>query len=352
MRRRCIPLNKLFFRRERSEKKEPGILRLLLPSVLGFALCFVCLATATWAWFTISVTSAENTIQAATFTVSATVVDGGGNEVDFDNLSPSEYTVTVAPNNGASEGFVIITVTELPEMSPAVSYIYHTQQIPSGKMLNFTLDLSNISQNATTFKVEFTPHWGNADYYASTEDIGSPLSGTLIDKPALMMLMNDSDEEEAVENPEKEAAKEETENPDETDEDTDQDENADNSNPDETQGEGEGESETPDDTNSGNEGDDSDTGDSSNAVDSSSGDGENAGEDTGNDSDSGNDGASDSNTETGSADSNPAGSADTSDVSSEPVTDNADTASSETTQTDATASVEKAADTDEESPSV
>ena len=143
--------------------------------------------------------------------------------------------MTVTPANGASEGFVIITVTELPESTPAVSYIYHTQQIPSGKMLNFTLDLSNISTSATAFKVDFTPHWGNAADYASTEGIGSLLSGALSDKLALMMLMDDSDELVDAENSDEEdPTDEDAENPEEgegeSDENVDQGENPDDGN--------------------------------------------------------------------------------------------------------------------------
>lgn len=213
---------------------------MLLPSVLGLALCMVCLAATTWAWFTASVTSEANTIQTASFGVSVKVFDSSDAEVNFDNLSKSEYTVTVTPDNGASEGFVIITVTELPESTPAVSYIYHTQQIPSGKMLNFTLDLSSISTSATAFKVDFTPHWGNATYYASTEDIGSPLSGALSDKLALMMLMDDSDELVDAENSDEEdPTDEDAENPEEgeeeSDENVDQGENPDDGNGNEEQ---------------------------------------------------------------------------------------------------------------------
>ena len=49
---------------------DENILRLLLPSFVGILICMICLAGATWAWFSASATSAGNTIAAADYKIS------------------------------------------------------------------------------------------------------------------------------------------------------------------------------------------------------------------------------------------------------------------------------------------
>ena len=87
---------------------------MLLPSVLGLALCFVCLAATTWAWFVVSVTSDSNTIQTASFGVAITVTPSSGSATDKGNnvysLSAGTYTVTLTPTGNATKGFAVVTV--------------------------------------------------------------------------------------------------------------------------------------------------------------------------------------------------------------------------------------------------
>lgn len=87
---------------------------MLLPSLLGFALCFVCLAATTWAWFTASVTSEANTIQTAHFDVNVAVTATSGTVTDKGNnvysLSAGTYTVTLTPTGNATKGFAVVEV--------------------------------------------------------------------------------------------------------------------------------------------------------------------------------------------------------------------------------------------------
>lgn len=65
-----------FYHRLRPTKEEAlndGLFHILAPSIIGACICAVCLFGATWAWFTVSCSSAVSTLTAATYTVSVNV---------------------------------------------------------------------------------------------------------------------------------------------------------------------------------------------------------------------------------------------------------------------------------------
>lgn len=63
-------------KREHPQEKKPASLTaLLMPSLLGVAICLVCLCSLTWAWFTATQNSGVQPIQSAAATVTASLND-------------------------------------------------------------------------------------------------------------------------------------------------------------------------------------------------------------------------------------------------------------------------------------
>lgn len=125
-------------KREHPQEKKPASLTaLLMPSLLGVAICLVCLCSLTWAWFTATQNSGVQPIQSATATVTASLngtalgelkvgepcslngtgtltlhMDGsaqyayvlikvGGTEYHTDYLTADGYTITVNESGAA-----------------------------------------------------------------------------------------------------------------------------------------------------------------------------------------------------------------------------------------------------------
>lgn len=171
---------------------------MLLPSILGFALCFVCLAATTWAWFVVSVTSDSNTIQTTNFDVNVAVTDGTTpvNAVDgIYTLPTGEYTVTLTPTGNATKGFVVVTVaaaqppssqmlmlasagneerqTTPPSTITAVGTYYTQQLIVDGVAHAATFTI----QTSEAVTLTITAHWGEQDDYPNLN--ATPLTAEL-----------------------------------------------------------------------------------------------------------------------------------------------------------------------------
>lgn len=194
---------------------------MLLPSVLGFALCFVCLAATTWAWFTASVTSEANTIQTANFGVAVTV---NGNPVAADangdyTLAAGNHTVTLKKTGNAEKVYLLINNNGTEA---------YTSYLGSGDVeYSFTIE---VADNTTA---TITPKWGELPGN-SPIDIGSPLA-----------LLSEDPADETQQEEEQENQQQEEENP------SDENNPADDS---ENNGEGENNpSDTPDDGEQGGE---------------------------------------------------------------------------------------------------
>ena len=99
-----------------SKPADENIMRLLLPSFVGILICMVCLAGATWAWFSASVTSAGNTIAAADYAVTVQSVLNGTDKVEPDangNYTLDQdktYTITLQAKGNAQKwgGYCLI----------------------------------------------------------------------------------------------------------------------------------------------------------------------------------------------------------------------------------------------------
>lgn len=145
-------LKRIFYTPRHSKPTDENILRLLMPSAVGIALCMVCLAGSTWAWFSSSVQTAPQTIEAANFDIAVTVND---------ELVPSpvtleagqQYTVTLtAIGNAPSGGYC--------EVESGAVFLY-TETILPNELLAFTLIPD--SNAAYTFTAVWGKYSGKAD---------------------------------------------------------------------------------------------------------------------------------------------------------------------------------------------
>ena len=207
--------------------------------MLGFALCFVCLAATTWAWFTVSVTSDSNTIQTASFGVAVTVTDGTTpvNAVDgvYTLNAGTAYTVTITKTGTASKGYCAVTIDGTD---------YYTQQITS----NYTFTL-NVTGTGTA-GVAFTPSWGDAPAI-TTYSLREPVA-VIVDGATIEIVGNGEETaEESAEDPADEDLTDENQQEEEQENQQQEEENpSDENNPaddSESNGEGESKPDTPTD---------------------------------------------------------------------------------------------------------
>ncbi len=147
--RRVESLRKLFYRGKYCKPKEKDpIFSMLMPSLLGIAVCSVCLAGSTFAWFTASQSTATQTLRAANYEVSARI-QSGETELDAVNgnfsLEEGEYTVALTAGGDANTGYCVLNFDGTK---------VYTDQIPQGGAMTFTLKVDGV----TTLKIAAV--WG------------------------------------------------------------------------------------------------------------------------------------------------------------------------------------------------
>lgn len=146
-------LKRIFYIPKHEKPSDENILRLLMPSVVGIALCMVCLAGSTWAWFSASVQTVAQTIEAANFDIAVTV----NGELVFSPVTleaGQQYTVTLtATGNAPSGGYCEVKGGAVP---------LYTETILPDRSLTFTL----IPEKDAVYT--FTAVWGK---YSSEADI-------------------------------------------------------------------------------------------------------------------------------------------------------------------------------------
>ena len=131
-------LKRIFYTPRHSKPTDENILRLLMPSVVGIFICMVCLAGSTWAWFSATVQTVPQTIEAASFDISAAVTDASGQPVPSGQLleAGQTYKVTLtAAGNAPSGGYcevkggtdLLYTVTLLPDDTLTFTLIPETE---------------------------------------------------------------------------------------------------------------------------------------------------------------------------------------------------------------------------------
>ena len=98
-------------KREHPQEEKPASLTaLLMPSLLGVAICLVCLCSLTWAWFTATQNSGVQPIQSATATVTAKLGDTALGELPIEEGMTGTGTLTLHMDGSAQYAYVLIKV--------------------------------------------------------------------------------------------------------------------------------------------------------------------------------------------------------------------------------------------------
>lgn len=98
-------------KREHPQEEKPASLTaLLMPSLLGVAICLVCLCSLTWAWFTATQNSGVQPIQSATATVTASLNDTVLGELPIEEGMTGTGTLTLHMDGSAQYAYVLIKV--------------------------------------------------------------------------------------------------------------------------------------------------------------------------------------------------------------------------------------------------
>lgn len=135
-----------------SKPTDENIMRLLLPSFLGIVLCMVCLAGSTWAWFSASISTSPQTIEAASFDITVTVNDEPvSSPVTLEAGKTYKVTLTAA-GNAPSGGYCKVEGGAVP--------LYTEMILPDG-LLTFTLIPE--TEAAYTFTAVWGKYSGKAD---------------------------------------------------------------------------------------------------------------------------------------------------------------------------------------------
>lgn len=145
------------------------MVNMLMPSLLGLTLCFICLTGTTWSWFTDNVTATMQSVKAADYDIIVDIQDGEKLEDGKYNLSQKTegngYKITVKANGSASTGFFRVSGPDgfLP--------LYSTQLAP-GEIITFTFYPS------TSGEYLFESAWGTysgSNTINNYDIIGTPL---------------------------------------------------------------------------------------------------------------------------------------------------------------------------------
>lgn len=161
----------------------------LVSCVVGILLCVSSLTAATWAWFQANVSSTDNVIQAADYTIEVTV--SAGNTVASEQTGESAQAVSLAR---AVEGGYAFTAEEDGTYTVQLTYSgsastgycklvigatsYYTEQLPipveNGTPLTVMRFALTLSRDTT---VQFIPCWGT--YKEPARDILNGMTYTV-----------------------------------------------------------------------------------------------------------------------------------------------------------------------------
>ncbi len=153
--KRNVPnVYRFFFRRPKhvKEKQTDVIMHILAPSVIGIAVCAVCLCTASWAWFTASISAGTTAIKTPEkYQLAVSVTDGNNQTAAVASgeyqLLKGTYTVRLsAVGTAGAAGYCKVE---------AGGKTYYTAQIAAGSEFCF-----KITANSTVL-VNITPGWGS-----------------------------------------------------------------------------------------------------------------------------------------------------------------------------------------------
>jgi len=133
-------------------------------SIVCIVVCMMCLASLTWAWYSASVQSSNNTLVAASFVTKTEVFNvtdpNNKHEVDISNPLPAgKYEVTVTQLGTSKTGYCIVAINQSDFY--AGSFIPNTEGDPS---VSFTFTVKNAiisgNEEQRQLPIEIIPVWG------------------------------------------------------------------------------------------------------------------------------------------------------------------------------------------------
>lgn len=113
-----------------------------MPSVIGIIICMICLAGATWAWFSSDVQIKPQTIKAASFDVLVSISAAEGEEIvsseknSYLLAANTVYSVNLTVDGDASTGYCVIQFGDTKYFTGPIS---NTQQTGQPAEFTFTL---------------------------------------------------------------------------------------------------------------------------------------------------------------------------------------------------------------------
>lgn len=159
---------------------DENIMQLLMPSILGMLICMVCLAGATWAWFTATTTVSAPAVSAAYFDVEVTVTIDNVSQEPENSDSEHIYTIDggknyeiklTATGNASIGGYCVITIGENTYYTPWMSI-----EKSSGGVHSIRFNLYTDKEE----KIKIIPYWGNPSSTDSDHKITNDMQiGTL-----------------------------------------------------------------------------------------------------------------------------------------------------------------------------
>ncbi len=153
-----------------SDCRTDGIYHILAPSIIGIALCTLCLCGTSWAWFTASTSTGAAAIRTPTYTISCKVGDGDAaviseNVVYTMTADSCTITLTASGTDGAT-GYCSVQIGE---------NTYYTEQIKAVGDFTFTVNA------AAGTEITLTPKWGSC---AVRTDANKIVSGGVLPNTA------------------------------------------------------------------------------------------------------------------------------------------------------------------------
>ena len=156
-------------KREHPQEKKPASLTaLLMPSLLGVAMCLVCLCSLTWAWFTATQNSGVQPIQSATATVTASLNNTALGELKVGEPCSLNGTgpLTLHMAGDAQYAYVVIKVGDTE---------YHTDYLTATEDYTITVNESGAA---------LTLCWGKQDSLPGTAVGNGGSIGTAQQEPS------------------------------------------------------------------------------------------------------------------------------------------------------------------------
>ena len=123
----------------------------IITSVLSIVLCIAALCSTSWAWFTGSTASNENTIKTAETFALEFYLDGSEKDNCEIELQKGTYTVTISLPKDSASGYLVMTSNGVSYRSDYIQS--HENDTP--KSITFYIKVEETPQ-----KVTFTKRWG------------------------------------------------------------------------------------------------------------------------------------------------------------------------------------------------